>query len=345
MDGKVAVLTGTKKIEVKKLPVPEINDDEMLVKVEGCGVCGTDVFEYKSDPFHYIPVNLGHEGTGEIVKMGKNVKTDWTGKALKVGDKIVCGPASNGDIYGLMGGEEHYFNGWLANYMVINPNSVIFNVTDMPLDLRILIEPAAVSCHAVAKSKEIYTFEHSSSVVVQGVGPIGLMVIAQMKTLGVRHIIAVDGNASRLELAKKIGATATVNIDDGDSVSAVKDLTGGKGANFVFQCTGATKGASTAWKFLTDHGGICEVGFFVDNGEATYNPHFDVCMPETKITGSWAYVPEDWVEATEFLRETKDEGLDMTQLITNVYPLDQMNEAMDKNMSGTGVKIVYKNNQ
>ena len=117
MDGKVAVLNKLKNIEVKTLPVPEITDDEMLVKVEGCGICGTDVFEYKADPFKYIPVNLGHEGTGEIVKMGKNVKTDWTGKPLKVGDKIVCGPAPSGDIYGLMGGEKHFFNGWLANYM------------------------------------------------------------------------------------------------------------------------------------------------------------------------------------------------------------------------------------
>lgn len=345
MQGKVAVLDKLKHIEVKTLPVPEINDDEILVKPEGCGICGTDVFEYKADPFKYIPVNLGHEGTGEIVKIGKNVKTDWTGKPLKVGDKVVCGPSPNGDIYGLMGGEKHYFNGWLSTYMVINPNSVVFNVSDMPLNLRILIEPAAVSCHAVARSKEIYTFKHGSSVVVQGVGPIGLMVTAQMKTLGVRHIIAVDGNASRLALAKKIGATATVNINDGDPVAAVKKLTGGKGVNFAFQCTGSTKGASTIWNFLTDHGGICEVGFFVDNGKAEYNPHFNICMPETKVTGSWAYVPDDWVEATEFLRETQSEGLNMQQLVTDAYPIDKLNEAMEKCMSGTGVKVCYKNNE
>ncbi len=344
MNGKVAVLTKTNDIEVKNLPIPDITDDEMLVKVEGCGICGTDVFEYKSDPFKYIPVNLGHEGTGEIVKMGKNIKTDWTGKKLSVGDKIVCGPSANGDIYGLMGGEKHYFNGWLSDYMVINPNSVVFNVSDMPLDLRILIEPAAVSSHAVAKSKEIYTFKHGSSVAVQGVGPIGLMVVAQMKTLGIHQIIAIDSNPDRLKLAAKIGATDTVNIKDGDPIEEVKSLTNNKGVNFAFQCTGSTQGASTIWNFLTNHGGICEVGFFVDNGKASYNPHFNICMPETKVTGSWAYVPEDWVEATQFLRETQKEGIDMTQLITNAYPIDQLNEAMAKNISGTGVKVVYKNN-
>ena len=88
---KVAVLTGAKKIEIRELKIPQINDDEVLVKVEGCGICGTDVHEYKGDPFGYIPVQLGHEGTGVIVKLGKNVTKDYYGKPLKVGDKIVTG--------------------------------------------------------------------------------------------------------------------------------------------------------------------------------------------------------------------------------------------------------------
>ena len=74
---KVAMLTDKKQIEVKEFPIPELQDDDILVKVEGCGVCGTDAHEYKNDPFSLIPVALGHEGTGEIVKMGKNVKKSF----------------------------------------------------------------------------------------------------------------------------------------------------------------------------------------------------------------------------------------------------------------------------
>ena len=73
---KVAMLTGLEKVEIKEYPMPEVGDDDILVKVEGCGICGTDAHEYKRDPFGLIPVALGHEGTGEIVKMGKNVKKD-----------------------------------------------------------------------------------------------------------------------------------------------------------------------------------------------------------------------------------------------------------------------------
>ena len=73
---KVAMLTAPKKIEVKEFPVPALTDDDILVKVEGCGVCGTDVHEWKGDPFGIIPVTLGHEGTGEIIYLGKNIKCD-----------------------------------------------------------------------------------------------------------------------------------------------------------------------------------------------------------------------------------------------------------------------------
>ena len=85
----VAMLTALENYEVKEFPMPEVGDGDILVKVEGCGICGTDAHEFKKDPFGLIPVALGHEGTGEIVKMGKNVKVDSAGKPLKVGDKVV----------------------------------------------------------------------------------------------------------------------------------------------------------------------------------------------------------------------------------------------------------------
>ena len=128
---RVTVLTGPKKIEIMELPVPEINDDEVLVKVEQTGICGTDVHEYKGDPFGYIPIELGHEGTGTIVKIGKNVTKDYYGKPLAIGDKVVtglkpCGVCDackydpehihlceGGEIFGLIPGEKAYknFNG------------------------------------------------------------------------------------------------------------------------------------------------------------------------------------------------------------------------------------------
>ena len=96
---KVAMLTAPKTIEVKEFAIPTVGDNDILVKVEGCGVCGTDVHEWKGDPFGLIPVTLGHEGTGEIVALGKNIKADTAGNPIKVGDKIVTSVISCGDCY------------------------------------------------------------------------------------------------------------------------------------------------------------------------------------------------------------------------------------------------------
>ena len=156
--GKVAVLTQLKHFDIMEYPIPEVGDDDMLVKVEGCGVCGTDAHEYKNDPFSLIPVALGHEGTGEIVKMGKNVKKDSAGKDVKVGDKIVTcmifkdNPditmydlnkqnVGGADVYGLLAEDASNFNGWFAEYILIRGalGSTFFNVSDLDLDSRILI--------------------------------------------------------------------------------------------------------------------------------------------------------------------------------------------------------------
>ena len=251
---RAAVLTGEKKIEIIKVPTPEINDDEVLVQVEQVGICGTDVHEYKGDPFGYIPVQLGHEGTGTIVKLGKNVTKDYYGKPLALGDKIVtglkpCGVCDtckydpehihlcdNGEIFGLMPGEEAYrnLNGWFGEYIKINAGGVVFNVSDMDVDLRTLIEPAAVIIHAVEKAKEIFNFEHGSYVLVQGCGPIGLLLLAAVRTMGVRNIIAVDGDEKRLDMAKMLGAAYTVNFLAEDAQEKVMEITGRKGADMAF---------------------------------------------------------------------------------------------------------------
>ena len=360
-NAKISVLVEPKKMVLMERPIPEIGDDEILVKVEGCGICGTDVHEYKGDPFGYCPVQLGHEGTGEIVKLGKNVKVDYTGKPLKVGDKIVTGmktcgvcdvckndPANiqlcpNGEIFGLIPGEAGYLNGWFGDYIKINAGGVVFNVSDMDRDLRILIEPAAVIVHAVEQAKKIFDFKFDSYVLVQGCGPIGLLLLTMVRCLGVRNIIACDTDEKRLAMAKKLGAAYTVNGLAPDATEQVLALTDGKGAEMLFQCTGSPKAASKAWSYVRRGGSFCELGFFVNNGDTTYNPHLDMCNKEVKAIGSWTYQAKDWVQSFSFLQEAQERGLPVTDLLTHKYPLDKMNDAMEMNISMQGLKIAYVN--
>jgi len=360
----VAMLTKLEHFDIREYPIPEVGDDDVLVKVEGCGVCGTDAHEFKRDPFGLIPVALGHEGTGEIVKMGKNVKKDSAGKPLAVGDKVVTcmifkdNPditmfdlnkqnVGGADVYGLLPDDDYHLNGWFSDYILVRGGSTIFNVSDLDLDSRILIEPCAVLVHAVERAKTTGILRFNSRVVVQGCGPIGLICIAVLRTLGVEHIVAVDGNEKRLEFSHQMGAEAHVNFKDYKGIDelaqGVKDAFGGYLADFAFQCTGSPAGHSNIYKFIRNGGGLCELGFFINGGDATINPHFDICSKEITTVGSWVYTLRDYATTFDFLKRAQAIGLPMKKLITHKYPLDKINDAFITNLKQEGLKIAVVN--
>ena len=356
----VAMLTSLEHFDIKEFPIPEVGDDDILVKVEGCGICGTDAHEFKRDPFGLIPVALGHEGTGEIVKLGRNVTKDSAGKPVKVGDKIVTcmifqdNPditmfdlnkqnVGGADVYGLLPDDEYHLNGWFSDYIFIRKGSTFFNVSDLDLDSRILIEPCAVLIHAVERAKSTGILRFNSRVVVQGCGPIGLICIAVLHTMGIGNIIAVDGNGGRLAFARRLGASVGVNFNDFKGVEAMADgikaQFDGHLADFAFQCTGSPVGHSNIYKFIRNGGGLCELGFFINGGDATINPHFDICSKEITTVGSWVYTLRDYATTFDFLKSAKAIGLPMSELITDRYPLSRINEAYRKNLAMTGLKI------
>lgn len=361
---RVAMLTALEHYDIKEYPIPELGDDDILVKVEGCGVCGTDAHEFKRDPFGLIPVVLGHEGTGEIVKMGKNVKKDSAGKPLNIGDKVVTcmifgddpditmfdlnkQNVGAADVYGLLPDDDIHLNGWFADYLVIRGGSTVFNVSDLGLDERILIEPCAVLIHAVERAKTTGILRFNSRVVVQGCGPIGLICIAILRTMGVENIVAVDGEEKRLSFAKEMGATGTVNFKEHKGIEAlagaVKDAFGGYLADFAFQCTGSPVAHSNIYKFIRNGGGLCELGFFINGGDATINPHFDICSKEITTVGSWVYTLRDYATTFDFLKRAKGIGLPLEKLITHKFPLSQINEAHVTNLKMEGLKIAIIN--
>ncbi|CUX36287.1 zinc-dependent alcohol dehydrogenase [Clostridium sp. C105KSO13] len=360
----VAMLTGLEHYDIKEYPIPEVGDGDILVKVEGCGICGTDAHEFKKDPFGLIPVVLGHEGTGEIVKMGKNVKKDSAGKDLKIGDKIVTcmifgddpeitmydlnkQNVGASDVYGLLPDDDIHLNGWFSDYILIREGSTCFNVSDLDLKSRILIEPCAVLVHAVERAKTTGILRFNSRVVVQGCGPIGLICIAVLRTMGIENIVAVDGEKKRLDFAKRMGAEASVNFKDHKGIDAladaVKEAFGGYSADFAFQCTGSPAAHSNIYKFIRNGGGLCELGFFINGGDATINPHFDLCSKEITLVGSWVYTLRDYATTFDFLKRAKAIGLPMDDLITHEFPLDRINEAHQTNLKMEGLKIAIIN--
>lgn len=361
---KVAMLTALENYEIKEFPIPEVGDGDILVKVEGCGICGTDAHEFKKDPFGLIPVALGHEGSGEIVKMGKNVKVDSAGKPLNLGDKVVTcmifkddpditmfdlnkQNVGGADVYGLLPDDDIHLNGWFSDYILIREGSTVFNVSDLDFISRILIEPCAVLIHAVERAKTTGILKFNSRVVVQGCGPIGLICIAVLRTMGIENIVAVDGEAQRLSFAKEMGAEKSVSFKEHNGIElltkAVEDAFGGHPADFAFQCTGAPAAHSNIYKFIRNGGGLCELGFFINNGDATINPHLDICSKELTMVGSWVYTLRDYATTFDFLKRAKGIGLPLEKLVTHKFPLDQINEAHFTNLKMEGLKIAIVN--
>lgn len=360
----VAMLTGIEKMEIKEFPMPKVGDDDILVKVEGCGICGTDAHEYRKDPFGLIPVALGHEGTGEIVKMGKNVKRDSAGKPLNLGDKVVTcmifkdNPditmfdlnkqnVGGADVYGLLPDDDVHLNGWFSDYILIRGGSTVFNVSDLDLYSRVLIEPCAVLVHAVERAKTTGILRFNSRVAVQGCGPIGLICIGVLRTMGIENIVAIDGEEKRLAFAKEMGAGKTVNFKEHKGIEAlaqaVKDAFGGYQADFAFQCTGSPAAHANIYKFIRNGGGLCELGFFINGGDATINPHFDLCAKEITLVGSWVYTLRDYATTFDFIKRANAIGLPLKKLVTHAFPLEEIDEAFKTNVRMEGLKIAIIN--
>ena len=201
--------------------------------------------------------------------------------------------------------------------------------------------------HAVERAKSVGILRFNSRVVVQGCGPIGLLCIAVLRTLGIENIVAVDGEDKRLEFAKLMGAEKSVNFKNFKGVEAltegVKDAFGGYLADFAFQCTGSPIAHANVYKFIRNGGGLCELGFFINGGDATINPHFDICSKEITTVGSWVYTLRDYATTFDFLKRAKAIGLPLAKLITHKFPLSQINEAHQTNLKMEGLKIAIVN--
>jgi len=364
-EARAAVLTGPKNLEIRRFPLRSIREDEILIRVEGCGVCGTDIHCYEEDPFGLCPVVLGHEGSGEVVEVGPKWTMDSVGKPIRVGDKVVTSIMETSDacqiakynplkanlcddlrIYGLLPDEpDFHLNGYFGDYVIVRPGSSLFVINEMSLKLRVLIEPATVVCHALERAKKCganLTFR--SRVIVQGCGPIGLLMVAVLRTYGINNIIAIDGNADRLKMAAALGADHLINFREYDGAKEVagkvRDLTKGFGAHFGFQVTGVPQAAANLFKYIRRGGAICEVGHFVEAGTAPFNPHEDVCKKEITLIGSWAYGSWEYPNAYHFLERAAAIGLPVEDLVTHEFPLSRIEDAFQANIKQEGIKVM-----
>ena len=302
MKNSEAILVTPKHFEIQECPMPEPKDNEILMKVEYVGMCGSDIHGFEFGPF--IPpkdpnqkIGLGHEVAGEVVKVGAKVTK------FKPGDKVLIEPGVPDDsceycregrynicpAVDFMATQPNY-KGALCQYMT-HPEEWTYHVPEgMTTMEAALVEPAAVGMHAAI----LVEARLGKSIVILGAGTIGLMVLQACLSLGATDITVVDVMQKRLDLALKLGAKRVINGKEQNTVEVLRseELYGDHGVELVFECAGAVFTAQQAVEIVSRGGKIMMVGtqsnpvpinFLKINREVTIQTSFRYCnnYPQT----------------------------------------------------------------
>jgi len=347
--GKAVILdkpNGEFTIDEEQLPEPKEN--EILVKQEMCGVCGTDAHMYHGRlPGTRFPIVLGHECVGIITKLGKDVKVDQTGEAVKEGDRIYivpglrCGKCYfcmvlfeptlcvNSTAYGFRPFLDQlpHFQGGYAEYIYMNhPNSTFLKMHVSP-EIAVLLEPLTIGIHQVDKAR----LHAGDTAVIQGCGAIGLFTLVAAKETGAHKTIVIGAPKSRLDLAKEFGADLTINIEEvtdaKERIEMVKSETAGcYGADVVFECTGFPNAISEGIDMLRRGGSYVVAGHFTDVGNVSLNPFLHFTNKQINLIGVWGNDIGHFVRGRPILESGK---YPFFKIISHKLPLERVKDAID----------------
>ena len=276
MENKAIFMHGTNEMIWKDVPVPVAKENEVLVKVDAVGICGSDVHYYQHGRIGDFVVEgdfiLGHECAGEVVAVGSSVKT------LVVGDRVALEPGKTcgkcefckSGRYNLCPDVEFFatppYHGVFTNY-VTHPEDMCFKLPENVSNVEgALVEPLAVGLHAT----NVGEVKLGDTVVIFGTGCIGLVTLLASKARGASKVIVVDVLENRLNTATRLGATHVINAREVDVVKKVEELTDGKGAQVVID----TAGAEITVKQTVDvvkRGGIVVLVGMTPKDEVSYN--------------------------------------------------------------------------
>lgn len=341
---KVAVMNGIGKMGFETRPVPVPQDDEVLVKLDYVGICGSDLHYYEQGRIgDYIvepPFVLGHESGGVVVEVGKNVTH------LKVGDKVALEPGKTcGHCEFCKSGRYNlcpdvvFFatppvQGVFQEY-VAHEADLCFKLPENVSTLEgALIEPLAVGFHAARQGEAHF----GQTAVVTGAGCIGLTTMMSLKALGVSEVYVVDIMQKRLDKAKELGAAAVINSRECDAVAEVKRLTNGRGVDLVLDASGAEVCVNMGIDMLVKGGRLVLMGYS-GSGKMNLNTSL-ICDKELSIASVFRY-RHIYPLAIQAVAEGK---INLKGIVTDSFTLDQAQEAMDRSVSDKAniVKAVIK---
>ena len=317
---KVAMYYNNNDVRIEEMPVPEIDDNELLVKVRVCGICGSDVMEWYR--LKKSPRVLGHEMVGDIVKIGKNVKKFKEGDRIFVSHHVPCNVCSfcENDQHTLCKTlhSTNFYPGGFAEYLKVPEINVDRGVFILPKGVSYeegaFIEPLACA----VRGMRIAGMKPGQTVLVLGSGVAGLLNIKMAKAKGASKIFATDVDNFKLKTAKKMGADVAINAKENVS-GEVKKHNNGKLADLVILCVGASSAAKQALNSVSAGGTILLFAPTEPGVEVPF-PLFDLWNKQVKIVSTYAGAPRDLKEAIKLIKNKK---VKVTDLITHRFSLSE----------------------
>ncbi|WAH37961.1 NAD(P)-dependent alcohol dehydrogenase [Alicyclobacillus dauci] len=326
---KAAYLKKALEVTLKEENLPTLGPHDVLVKVMAVGICGSDLhyYEFGKNAQKVVsrPIRLGHESSGVVAAVGEAVSRFKPGDRVAIEPGVACGKCSacKGGRYNLcpkvafLGSPP--VDGALIQY-IRHPEDYLFALPDdVSFEEAALIEPFSVAIHACRRAK----LQPGSTVSIAGMGPVGLLTVVAAKYFGAKSIIVSDLEASRLEVAKDLGATHAVQVSKEDALAVVAEVTNGLGVDVAFETAGSVKALHSALRMVRRGGQFLLVGM-----PPTDEVEFDIPLIsslEIDVYGVYRYA-NTYPIAIKMLSEIK--GL-AQKLVTHRFPLEETKEALE----------------
>lgn len=328
---KAAVTYGKQNLKIENVPVPEIKDNEVLIKVKACGICGTDPHIYNGHFPAPMPLIQGHEFAGEVVKVGSDVTSVAEGDRVTADINISCG-----NCYYCRTGQKLFCeninqlgvhtNGAFAEYVKAPENNVYSLPEGMSWEEGAYIEPLA----CVIRGQERANIGMGDTVAIIGAGPMGLAHAIMAKLNGATKVIISEMNQARLQKARDLGVDVVIDASEKDPVQEVLNLTDGRGADVVFEVVGAIPTYQQALNLVRKGGTLVAYGAAPADQAMQIKP-FDIFSKELTIVGSYAGTYGTWVKAIQLISSKR---FDPANIFSKTIPLDQLEDGIveaDKN--------------
>ena len=338
---KTAVYHGPRDVRLEEQGVPKIADDEILVKVHACGVCGTDVKTVmRGHPLIKPPTVLGHEIAGEITELGKDVTEHKVGERVVVAPYVpdcTCYYCLHGRYTMCTGLYDQYLTpGGFAEFVKVPSKIAKIGTLEIPdkvaYEEAALTEPLACCLHGIEECH----IGVGDSVAIVGDGPIGLMHLQLARVKGATKTILSGQLAERLRLAKELGAQVTVNETEEEPVKKIMNETDNRGADAVVVAVGSVEAAEEGLKMVRKGGIVNFFGGFPGQSELRLDPNL-IHYSEVTITGTFGFSHVTFAHALQLIRARM---VNVDKLITHKFGLSQVVTAIDVLAERKGLKAV-----